>query len=178
MEVRIIRSMKRRKTVEARQVDGTLEVRAPAGMSDEELEPVIETLRKRVERRMTKSRLSDDDLETRARVLNGRYFDGLLRWESVRWVTNQNTRHGSCSPVRGTIRISHRLARMPRFVQDYVLIHELAHLIETGHGRRFREIVSRYPMAERARGYLMAVGLEDGAGKRRRPPSPGGDLDA
>ncbi|MFH1673707.1 MAG: M48 family metallopeptidase [Pseudomonadota bacterium] len=161
MEICIIRSKKRRKTVQAREVDGKLEVLAPAAMSDKELAPVIGTLKRRIERRKVKSELDDKALEKRAHRLNHQYFDGLLRWESIAWVANQNKRHGSCTPCRGTIRISHRIAKMPRFVQDYIIIHELAHLVEPNHSKKFWEAVYRYPKAERARGYLMALGLED-----------------
>lgn len=161
MEIRIVRSKKRRKTVQAREVDGKLEILAPANMSDQELEPVIGALKRRIERRKVKSKLDDKALEKRAHRLNHQYFDGLLRWESIAWVANQNKRHGSCTPGRGTIRISHRIAEMPRFVQDYIIIHELAHLVEPSHSKKFWEVVYRYPRAERARGYLMAVGLED-----------------
>ena len=48
---------------------------------------------------------------------------------SVRWVTNQNGRWGSCTPADRTIRISHRIQDMPDWVIDYVLLHELAHLV-------------------------------------------------
>lgn len=161
MKTRIIRSKQRAKTVQAREVDGTLEIRAPAHMSDKELEPYIERFRRRLEGRKSKSKLDDGVLEKRAHELNRQYFDGSLRWQSIRWVTNQNKRHGSCTPDTGTIRISHRIAPMPRFVIDYVLVHELAHLVEPNHGKRFWEQVSRYPRTERARGYLMAVGLEE-----------------
>ena len=47
---------------------------------------------------------------------------------------------------------------MPEWVRRYVLIHEMAHLIEPNHSRAFWDIVSRYKLTERARGYLMAVG--------------------
>lgn len=159
--IRIIRSKNRTKTVQARRKGGTIEVRAPVGMSDAELKPVIEKLLAQLERRERKAALSDDELEARARHLNDTYFDGKLAWKSVRWVSNQTTINGSCTPSRGTIRISHRLASMPPFVLDYVLVHELAHLLEANHGPNFWALANRYPKTERARGYLMAVGWEN-----------------
>ncbi len=161
MEIRVIRSRKRRKTIQAREVDGTLEILAPARLSKKELEAHIAELRERIERHKAKSALDDEALNKRARDLSRRYFSGLPRWKSIRWVTNQYRRHGSCTPTRGSIRISDRVAAMPRFVSDYVIVHELAHLIEPNHGPAFWELVYQYPRTERARGYLMAVGMED-----------------
>jgi len=161
MEVKIVRSQQRAKTVSARAVDGVFVVQAPAHMSDAELQPVVDKLLQRWQRRQAKSALDDAALERRARELNRQYFGGKLAWQSVRWVSNQNSRHGSCTPSQGTIRISHRLAAMPAFVRDYVLVHELAHLLEHNHGPRFWRLVNQYPRTERARGYLMAAGLED-----------------
>jgi hypothetical protein len=43
---------------------------------------------------------------------------------------------------------------MPRWVIDYLLLHELAHLIEPGHGPRFWTLLEAYPRTERALGYL------------------------
>ena len=76
---------------------------------------------------------------------------------SLLWVTNQNTRWGSCTPADKAIRLSRRLEGMPPWVIDYVLVHELAHLIEIGHTPRFWELVDRYPRAERAKGFLEGV---------------------
>ena len=85
-----------------------------------------------------------------------------LTWKSVRWVTNQEkSRWGSCTPSTGAIRLSHRLAGLPPFVIEYVLVHELAHLVHASHGPEFWALVNRYPKTERARGYLMALGGED-----------------
>jgi hypothetical protein len=52
------------------------------------------------------------------------------------------------------------LASEPGWVLDYVIVHELAHLDVPRHGPAFWSIVNRYPRAERARGFLMARGLE------------------
>jgi predicted metal-dependent hydrolase len=161
MKVQVIRSPRRRKTVSARMEGDVMVVRAPAHLSQEALDQAIETLKARIQRRQQGQELSDEALERRAQMLNRRFFDGKLRWKRIRWVTNQTKRFGSCTPSQGTIRISHRVAKMPRWVQDYVIVHELAHLIEPNHGPRFWELVNRYPRTERARGYLMAVGLED-----------------
>jgi predicted metal-dependent hydrolase len=160
MKTRVIRSKKREKTVSARVVDGVFEVCAPAHLSDDELAPIIDQLRTRLKRRARHARLDDGLLGRRARELNRAYFDGALEWTSIRWVANQNKRVGSCTPAEGTIRISHRVAEMPAFVRDYVIVHELAHLVEPSHSMAFWERVNRYPKTERARGYLMAVGLE------------------
>jgi predicted metal-dependent hydrolase len=94
------------------------------------------------------------DLEERAAALAERYE--LPRPASIRWVDNQELRWGSCTPVDGSVRISSKLLAEPEWVLDYVIIHELAHLVVPGHGRSFWTLVDRYPRAERARGWLMA----------------------
>ncbi|MEZ4640473.1 MAG: M48 family metallopeptidase [Caldilineaceae bacterium] len=158
--ITIIRSKNRTKTVSAHggRGDGG---DALATMGDEELTPIVEKLQKRLARRQQRRELDDDALARRAQELNRAYFQGKLQWESIRWVTNQNKRYGSCTPSERTIRISHRLAKVPQFVLDYVIVHELAHLLEANHGKRFWKLVNRYPKTERARGYLMAMGLEE-----------------
>lgn len=159
--VEIIRSKKRQKTVSASLKSGVLVVRAPARMSDAELVPIIENLQKRLERKVKPAPRSDDQLEKLAQLLNKSYFQGELRWQSIRYVNNQAKRFGSCTPSRGTIRLSRRLAAMPDWVLKYVMVHELAHLKEANHGPGFWRLVNRYPLTERARGYLMAIGLEE-----------------
>jgi predicted metal-dependent hydrolase len=64
--------------------------------------------------------------------------------------------------VDRTIRLSRRLVGMPDYVIDYVLLHELAHLLVPGHGREFWEQLSGYPKLERARGYLEGVSAAAG----------------
>jgi predicted metal-dependent hydrolase len=161
LEIKIIRSKNRQKTVSARVVGNVFVVQAPARMSEDELQPIIEKLQQRWHKQRVKESLDDKALHQRAQELNRQYFEGKLKWKSIGWVTNQNTRLGSCTPANETIRLSHRLAAMPAFVRDYVIVHELAHLLEANHGPKFWRLVNRYPKTERARGYLMAVGMEE-----------------
>ncbi|GAA2057704.1 hypothetical protein GCM10009779_54630 [Polymorphospora rubra] len=108
---------------------------------------------------------SDAELLVRAQRLITRYLSEHARIavpSSVRWVTNQNGRWGSCTPADRTIRISHRIQEMPEWVIDYVLLHELAHLVVPSHNARFWELVGRYPKTERARGYLEGVAAATG----------------
>lgn len=161
MQVKVTRSHRRTKTVSARQVGDTLEISAPAYLSDAELQPIIDKLAGRLERRAATNELDDARLAHIADGLNRRYFQGALRWRSLTWSARQEKRFGSCTPAVQTLRISTRLAAMPDFVLEYVILHELAHLVEPNHGPRFWKLVNRYPLTERARGYLMAVGLEN-----------------
>lgn len=163
MKVEVIRSARRRKTVQARLVDGVVRVHIPASMSVAEEEHWVGEMVKRVERRRAGESI---DLEQRARMLARQL--GLEHPASIRWVENQEMRWGSCTPVDSTIRISSRLAKEPAWVVDYVIVHELAHLSVAGHGPRFWDLVNRYRLAERARGFLMARGME--ADPEEAPP--------
>jgi len=153
--VRIVRSTRRRKTASARLVDGTIEVRVPAGMLPADEERCVADL---IRRTMRRQRSDSVDLDRRAGRLATRFE--LPRPRSVRWVDNQQRRWGSCTPHTGEIRISRQLADMPAWVLDYVLVHELAHLAVAAHDERFWALVNRYPRTERARGFLIAKGLE------------------
>ncbi|KAA0002586.1 MAG: M48 family metallopeptidase [Thermoplasmata archaeon] len=159
-DIEIVRSRKRKKTVQAREENGKIYVYLPAGMSREEEKKYVDELVKKMERRKRRRELnSDESLSRRAQELNEKYFGGKLEFE-IKYVTNQSRRFGSCTPQDKKIRISDRLADMPSWVRDYVIVHELAHLIQPDHSKKFWEMVNRYKYTERARGYLMAVGME------------------
>jgi predicted metal-dependent hydrolase len=134
----------------------------PAGLTTSEEQEWIATVLERLARRERRRHPSDDVLFERARELAVRYLDGRVTPKSVRWVGNQHTRWGSCTPEDGTIRLSVQLRGMPAWVVDYVLVHELSHLLEPGHGPAFWKLVNRYPKTERARGYLEGVAATAG----------------
>lgn len=159
-EIEVRRSRRRTRTVSAYREGAKVIVLIPARFSRAEEAEWVDTMLARLERRRTPQRRSDTDLVDRAARLCAEL--DLPGPSSVRWVTNQKTRWGSCTPADGSIRLSHRLRTMPEWVIDYVLVHELAHLRIAGHDARFWALVDRFPRAERAKGYLEGVAAAAG----------------
>ncbi|MEO6121670.1 MAG: M48 family metallopeptidase [Acidimicrobiales bacterium] len=156
MDVQVLRSARRRKTVAARLVGDVLQVRVPAWMSGDEERLAVDTMVRRVQRKEAAGAVN---VAARAALLAARH--GLPVASSVRWVDNQQWRWGSCTPTESSLRLSTRLAGFPSWVIDYVIVHELAHLVVPGHGPDFWALVNRFPLTERARGFLLAKGVED-----------------
>jgi predicted metal-dependent hydrolase len=160
--VRVVRSPRRRKTVTAYRDGDTVVVLLPSRLSRREEAHWVTTMLARLEQRDLKRRpAGDKELERRARLLNARYLDAVIEPASVRWVSNMRSRYGSCTPDNRTIRLSDRIALYPAWVRDYVLVHELAHLQVPSHSPEFWALVARYPLAERARGFLIAKGMDE-----------------
>jgi predicted metal-dependent hydrolase len=154
--VRIITSRKRRRTVTARMRSGVLELLVPAGMPHVERQHWAEVMTRRLERRAQRSRPSDERLQQRAETLNQRHFGGRLQWKSIGFA-DMDRLWGSCTFTDGAIRIARRAGSLPDWVLDHLLVHELAHLVHSDHGPEFHELESRYPLTERAKGYLLAL---------------------
>jgi predicted metal-dependent hydrolase len=168
--VEVRRSRKRRRTVSAYREDDRVIVMIPARLSAKEEREWVTTMLERLERSEKRRRPSDAGLKRRAAELSNRYLGGLPQPTTVRWVDNQNSRWGSCTPSDRSIRLSTRLKGMPSWVIDYVLVHELAHLIEAGHTPAFWAWVDRYPKAERAKGFLEGVACATHLGLTADPP--------
>ena len=128
----------------------------PATMPVVERQHWAEVMSKRLERSAARRRPTDQRLEERARRLNQRHFDGRLKWTSIGFA-QMDHQWGSCSFTEGAIRIARRAAELPDWVIDYLLVHELAHLVQSDHGHDFHELENRYPLTERAKGYLLAL---------------------
>ena len=154
--VRIITSRKRRRTVAARLRSGVLELLVPATMPIAERQHWAEVMSKRLERRAERRKATDQRLQARAERLNDGHFDGRLTWTSIGFA-DMDHQWGSCSFTDGAIRIARRAAELPEWVLDYLLVHELAHLVHSDHGREFHALEDRYPLTERAKGYLLAL---------------------
>ena len=156
LEVEVIRSAKRRKTVSAAIVGGKVVVRMPTFMSKAQEEEYVAALVAKLERQRGATAI---DLPARAAALALRY--DLPEPSSIRFVSNQAQRWGSCTPSTGEIRLSDRISGFPAWVLDAVIVHELAHLVHHGHTPEFWALANRYPRTERAYGFLIAKQLTD-----------------
>ena len=125
-------------------------------MPQSERQHWAEVMTRRLQRRAERSRPSDERLVERAKKLNERHFGGMLRWTSIGFADMERL-WGSCTFTDGAIRIARRATSLPEWVVDYLLVHELAHLVHSDHGAEFHELENRYPLAERAKGYLLAL---------------------
>jgi predicted metal-dependent hydrolase len=160
VEIEVRRSARRRRTVSAYRDGERIVVMIPGRFTRAEEAEWVAKMVARLDtgtRRGSRRHGTDTALSRRAAELSNRYLDGLARPASVRWVGAMRSRWASCTPVDRTIRLSERLREMPSWVQDYVLVHELTHLLVPGHGPDFWSLVARYPRTERARGYLDGV---------------------
>lgn len=97
--------------------------------------------------------------EHRERALNEWYRQQLKalippildKWQSVLdvevadWVVKKmKTRWGTCSPETGRICINLELAKKPEYCLEYIIVHELVHLIERNHGDRFTTLMDKH----------------------------------
>ena len=156
-QVEVRRSRRRTRTVSAYRQAGKVIVLIPDRFTRAEEAEWVQKMLGRLERSHARRRRSDDQLMARARELSEEYLAGNAVPTSIRWVDNMASRWGSCTSTQGTIRLSDRLQQMPAWVVDYVLLHELVHLLEPHHNKRFWQLVDTYPRSERAKGYLEGV---------------------
>ena len=160
--IEVVRSARRKKTISAEIIGEALVVSVPERLSRAEEHEWVNRMASRMAERRRRDRLNNDgSLRRRAAELADLYLDGV-RPRRISWVETQRSRWGSCSPSDGSIDISLALADYPTWVRDYVIVHEMAHLRFPDHSDRFWALVNRYPLTERARGFLIAKGMEEG----------------
>lgn len=155
--VEVRRSRRRKSTVSAYRDGKKTVISIPARFSRAQEHEWVAKMIGKLEEKERRRAPSDDELLTRALDLNRKYLGGRATPASVRWVTNQDRRWGSCTMPDRTIRISSRVRGLPSWVLDYVLLHELSHILVSGHGPEFWALVDSYPRTERARGFLDGI---------------------
>ena len=167
------RSTRRTRTVSAFREAGRVVVVIPARMTRADERTWVATMLERLAASEARRRPSSADLVIRAGELSRRYLAGRATPTSIRWVSTMRSRWGSCTPKDGSIRISDRVQGMPGYVRDYVVVHELAHLLVGGHGPDFWALLEGYPRVERARGFLEGVAASAGLSLEECAEPPG-----
>lgn len=152
MEIEVVTSNRRVKTAQLVPTESGVRVTVPASASADEQQRLVGVL---VRRHQRATRSNSIDLMSRARQLANKH--GFELPNEIRWVDNQTTRWGSCTPGERSIRISSVLNDLPLWVLDSVIAHELAHLTHRKHNASFWRLANRYPLMERAKGFLLAT---------------------
>lgn len=138
---------------------GVIEVTAPALMSERKITAFVRSRRNWIDRQLRVAQLSpassvlDDPQQRKAaeQAIRTQLPQLLDKWEPVigRKPTNislrvMSTRWGSCTPKTGRIRLNTQLGLMNPKYLEYVLVHEMTHLWESGHGAAFYRRMDAY----------------------------------
>ncbi len=141
-----------RKTAGARLNDGQIEIEFPLDYPPENRTKTIQSLLSRI---VAKDFLPA--ITERVNELNEQHFQQTVTRVRLRY---SKTSWGTCSSS-GNVRLSTRLLFAPPEVIDYVIIHELAHLIEFNHTNRFHELVAQaMPEYEEHKAWLLRNGAQ------------------
>ena len=147
--------------------DGSLLVRIPFRLPRHKVSSLLEQVTSQLDKvKALQQHRTDADLNQRAEQINRKHFNGSIQWNAIRWVSNMQSRLGSCSrggPTDGEIRISDKIKIWPDWVVDYVIAHELMHRKHPNHSEAFwSDLKAAYPLTEKARGFIHGVGFAAG----------------
>jgi predicted metal-dependent hydrolase len=147
--------------------DGSLLVRVPYRLPNRRVTALLEQVADQLDKSISLHRQrNDSDLQQRAEMVNKKYFHNKIQWNGICWVSNMQTRLGSCTrggPTDGQIRISDKIKDWPDWVVDYVIAHELLHRKHSNHSAAFwNELKAAYPLTEQARGFVRGVSFASG----------------
>lgn len=147
-----------RKTVNISVKDGNVIIKAPRRIKKEELLRIIEKHKAWIDKAVIREREKREKYESlgegeiKALKKSAReyltekceYFSKLMGLEYNRiTITSAKTRFGACTSAKN-ISFSYRLMLYPEPAREYVVVHELAHLIEMNHSKKFYAIIEKY----------------------------------
>ena len=156
MDFQVIYS--KRKTVAIKIENGSVIVKAPKGIGKKEIKAIIEKhkewIEKAIEREKDKREryeaLTSDEIKQLKKGARTyltslcEYYAGIMNLSYNRiTITSAKTRFGSCSSDKN-ISFSYLLMLYPEAAREYVVVHELAHLVEMNHSVAFYRIIERY----------------------------------
>ena len=163
-EIKVVRSSRRSRSISAYREHGSIVIQVPAHLSNSKIQAVIPEMVEKVLTREAREKISDSDLFAKARALQARYLPEFqVEAASVKW-RKMDERWGSCTTVDRTIRISDRLIGAPQYVLDYIIFHELIHLIIPGHDQSFYDYLNRFTEQGKAEAFLEGFELGSQSG--------------
>ena len=150
-----------------RMPDGSLLLRIPYRLPKRRIGALLEQVATQLDKSIKlHNNRNDAVLQQRAELINQKHFNGKIQWNAIRWVSNMQSRLGSCTrggPTDGQIRISDKIKDWPIWVVDYVIAHEMLHRKHPNHSDLFwSELKAAYPLAEQARGFILGAGFAAG----------------
>lgn len=159
LEVWVLYKRVRSTSIRIKPPDGRIEVSTPLGTSESEVKRVVRLRRKWIDQarsRIERSPMAQAESASPAEVRQWRAAVEacvpalVTEWESILGVKaktlvyrNMKSRWGSCQPTTGRICINVRLALYPPECLEYVVVHELCHLLVHGHGPEFHGLMDR-----------------------------------
>ena len=155
----IQRSKRRKKTLQAVLRDNTVKILAPSTTSDAEIKKFLDKFLKKLELKDIILN-NDKELLSRANKLKKKFIPDAPDFTIVFQESLKRT-WGKCFTNQRKIVINPVLGTYPKWVLDFVIVHELAHLLIPNHGKEFRSLVNRFKLKERAVGFLMAKGMKE-----------------
>lgn len=160
LEVRVVRKRIKNVNLRVKPPEGQVTVSAPFRTSDAFIEafvrekrPWIEKQRRRIAAspRAQAAEASPEEVAQWKAVVSSFAPVLVAKWEPIMGVKagelayrNMTSRWGSCQPATGRICLNVRLALYPPECLEYVVVHELCHLLERGHGPRFRALMDAF----------------------------------
>ncbi|MFH1601444.1 MAG: M48 family metallopeptidase [Candidatus Shapirobacteria bacterium] len=155
MRIKVKRSLRRRKTISAHLKGGIMELHVPYFLSAAKINYYADLFARKL--RQKDRGISNTYLKKRADLLAKKYSLKKLPDFQISWSLRQQKIFGVCDSKNKKIRISARLKKAPSWVIDYLILHEAAHLIYSGHGKDFWQAVNKYPKAKEAKAFLKGV---------------------
>lgn len=146
-----------RKTISLCVKDGVLVVKAPYGTRKQRIESLVSShedwINKHIKKQIEKNKKYEGLTEERIAELRKAakqilpakvaYYAKIIGLKYSRiTITSAKTRFGSCSS-KGNLAFSYRLMMYPEEAIDYVVVHELAHLVEMNHSPAFYKVVAK-----------------------------------
>ena len=148
-EIVVIRSTRRKRNIAAYRQGGRIVVSIPARLSRADERSVVPEMVAKIRAQEAARSFDESALSSRTDALLTLLAPEISeRPTSVTWRAKMHERWGSCTSIDGTIRVSTRLQRAPKYVVDFVLFHEAIHLRYGDHGPQFQTLIARFPGGE------------------------------